>query len=601
MQEERKILKEHLLYDISILDDLFSRTGLDKTQFEVLLTERAKEEKCLKEFKKILGSYQSEYVQRIKQSGSGVIEFTNSPLKGLACGEWTASDEGIFRTIVKDGEVIEIWACHHPILPIERLTNIDSDTEKIKIAFFKDSRWRTLTVDRVTIASIGAIIFLADRGVEVNANNAKDLIKYLADVVALNLTTIPCNKSIGRLGWVEDEFIPYSEVVFDGDSEYKSTFDSVTEKGDFETWRKECIEVRKNECAKIVLASSFASAILEKLGTLSFITHMWGGTEAGKTVALMVGASVWGNPNEGKLLKTLKMTKVAFGRNLSFLHSVPFFGDELQLIKDQYDNGYDGLIMEVTEGQEKGRGSIKGIQHTGTWKCAVITSGEDPITRSSSGGGAKNRVIDIQVNEKVIQDGNYTSTLVKNNYGFAGKMFIEAIKNEDLIEIFKRYRKELLEFDTTEKQAISMAANLTADEIATKYIFKDNNALTVEQARKYLSTKADVDVTARAWDWLIGFIGVNQKRFSLLENNGELWGRIDTLKNTCWIDKTTLIKKMSEVGFDFDAVKVKWFERGQLMKNKQGRYHHTRSIYDISGMYISLNIPKFTNIELNDD
>ena len=48
---------------------------------------------------------------------------------------------------------------------------------------------------------------------------------------------------------------------------------------------------------QIYLAASFASALLEPLGALPFIVNLWGETGKGKSVNLMLAASVWAEPS----------------------------------------------------------------------------------------------------------------------------------------------------------------------------------------------------------------------------------------------------------------------------------------------------------------
>jgi hypothetical protein len=50
---------------------------------------------------------------------------------------------------------------------------------------------------------------------------------------------------------------------------------------------------------------------------------------------------------------------------------------------------------------------------------------------------------------------------------------------------------------------------------------------------------------------------------------------------------------MDEVGFDFDAVKAKWAERGYLQKNSQGKYHHTRN----GAMHIKIKFSQANELE----
>ena len=59
------------------------------------------------------------------------------------------------------------------------------------------------------MASATKILQLADYGVAVTSENARYLVRYLADVEALNQYKIECKTSTGKLGWARDEFMPY--------------------------------------------------------------------------------------------------------------------------------------------------------------------------------------------------------------------------------------------------------------------------------------------------------------------------------------------------------------------------------------------------------
>ena len=80
-------------------------------------------------------SMYKKYVESLKaQSGTlyieNVTQFTNQPLE-LNAGEWEADDLGIHK---KNGFNDEI-ACPHPIMPVERLVNIDTGEEKLQLAY----------------------------------------------------------------------------------------------------------------------------------------------------------------------------------------------------------------------------------------------------------------------------------------------------------------------------------------------------------------------------------------------------------------------------------------------------------------------------------
>lgn len=52
--------------------------------------------------------------------------------------------------------------------------------------------------------------------------------------------------------------------------------------------------------------------------------HLWGKSGTGKTVALIIAMSIWGNPAIGHLVKNLNSTNVGLERLSAFLNNLPF-------------------------------------------------------------------------------------------------------------------------------------------------------------------------------------------------------------------------------------------------------------------------------------
>lgn len=560
------ILEEKVFKHILQVTDPIQRTRL-----LVELQEKAKELKVAKSFTQMFKAYQSDQNAKFKQKGSNVINFTNAPINNLKCGKWQALDTGIKRTQLTNFEAQTVEACSHPIMPVERLINIESGLEKIKLAFYKDNKWQDIVVEKNTIASKNKILQLANRGIEVNENNAKELITFLADVISLNPNEIPVNKGIGRLGWIDNIFSPYAdELKYDGDLSFKSSFECVKQKGDFEKWKEECIKLRKNKVAHLLLAASFSAPLIELVGGLPFIVHLWGGTGSGKTVALMVAMSVWGNPEIGKLVKSLNSTQVALARYASFVHNIPFGGDELQTIKNRWES-FDKLVMYLCEGIDKSRGTATGgLEDQKEWRCCFLFTGEEPVTQSNSGGGVKNRVIEIEASSKIIEDGNHTSNFVRENFGYAGKYYIENLPSKETLK--KRYQEilhELIEsFETTGKQAMAMALILLGDEISTDLIFKDKK-MNFEDVEEYLASQKEVDQSERAYELILDWINININRFS---NNSqfEIWGEIRA--NYCFVYPSILKEFLKSQGINFDAIKKKLADEGKIERDSNGKF-----------------------------
>lgn len=511
------------------------------------------------------------------QKADNVTNFDGQELE-LETGGWIADDYGI----TKETAFGEIEACVHPILPVRRLVNVDSGIEKLKIAFRKGRMWRSLIAERKVLASSNKIVELADYGVSVTSENAKWLVRFIHDIENLNYERIPEFNSVARLGWIPGQgFSPYVEdLVFDGDVAFKHFFEAVKGCGSFKRWKEEMLKIRCGGIhARIMLAASFASVLVEPCNGLPFFVHLWGGTETGKTVALMLAASVWANPEMGKYIHTFNSTQVAQELSAGFVNSLPLILDELQIIKDKKD--FDNLIYQLSEGVGRMRGQKQGgLQQTNTWSNCILTTGEQPILTGSSGGGAVNRIVQINCeNIKVFEDPVRTVDVIRKNYGFAGKKFVENLKDEENLkmarELQKMYYKDITETDTTEKQALAASLILTADTLAELWIFNDNKALTYTEIQPYLSTKDEVSNNKRGLDFLYEWLAQNKKKFDESEDNyTDCWGRI-TDENACII-RSVFDKHVTENGFNSISL-LSWLKStGKIIYSGKGYTKNVR-------------------------
>lgn len=266
-------------------------------------------------------------------------DFPDQPIE-LECGQWLCDANGV-KTV--DGTYGTVQACCHPIMPVERLVNIDTFEEKVNLAFYKSKRWRNIIVSKEITAVASKITNLAARGIAVTSENAKALVKYLCDIENMNLEIIPEHESVGRLGYVDEgRFSPYVDgLIFDGDAAYSNIFRAIKEsKGNFEEWLKVAKKCRRESLvARIIISASFASVLVRFVGALPFFVHLWScESGTGKTVALMVAASVWGNPEPGTYIQSFNSTSVGHEKMAAFLNNIPMCIDELQLSKDHHGN-----------------------------------------------------------------------------------------------------------------------------------------------------------------------------------------------------------------------------------------------------------------------
>lgn len=488
----------------------------------------------------------------------------------LTCGAWEATDWGIFRDLPNGGREC---ACAHPIMPIRRLVNIDTGEVKLELWFKRSGRDKkacTTIVDKATVSAARNITVLSSQGISVTSNSASALVDYINDMENLNYDIITEQKSIGRLGYIPGEgFSPYVEdLVFDGDASFRNLYQAVTSHGSQIEWLKTAEECRRQSLtARIMLASSFASPILSLVGSLPFFVHLWGvDSGTGKTVALMLAASVWGNPALGSYIQTFNGTQVGQERTAAFLNHLPVCLDELQLTKDSRGKtNFD--VYQLAQGVGRSRGKKSGgVELTPTWSCCFLTTGESPLTSISAGAGAVNRVIDIEctAGSAVLTDGQRISGNLKRNYGFAGQLFVERLyqdeKTQDAVrQIYQDNFRDLCAGDSTEKQAMAAAAIITADFLASQWVFRDDMetakelVLDVNDIHEFLASKESVSAGRRAYDWLCDWVGSNVNRFFNPESPpvGDCYGIIEN--NIAYINRGVFNRVVQEAGYSYAA------------------------------------------------
>lgn len=464
-------------------------------------------------------------------------------LSEYRCGCWIADEQGV-RTYNLFGEVL---ACYHPILIVDRYVNAETGKEKVKLAFRKGTTWREITVDKAVIASSSKIVGLADYGVSVTSETAKNLVRFLADLENLNLDLIETKTSTSKFGWCHDYsgFIPYTDnIEFDARAGFRDLVDAVSEHGSRDKWYDLVKEIRtwnKKEIA-VYMAASFGSVLLEPLKVLPFIVNLWAETGKGKTVNMMIAASIWANPAEGKYITDPCGTDTAREIRNNILNNLPTMIDDLSKMREKY--GYDA-VTDFVYTQCGGKGKDRSnrdltTRETTRWKNITLTNIERPLTTEHMKGGAVNRILDFEMApvdlfQKI--KGNAVCKILTANYGFAGKEFINAVIElgfqaiADIQNAFYTEIEKLTDGKKEEKQLLPLSVLLTADKIATDYLFKDGLYMNAAELVDDLKDREAVSEYQRAYDYICSELAVNCNHFLADDTqeyvNGELWGKTE--------------------------------------------------------------------------
>lgn len=564
-----------------VFDQTFAiRDPFERQEMINALAERAKELKVKRAFDDLLRIFKEKHKEQKRVSGgSNRTEFgyvrASFDDPEFFCGSWIANQQGVFRRTEK-GDLV---ACYHPILPVERLTNMETKTEKIKLAYKRAGKWHDITVDKAVIASASKIVSLAQYGIAVTSETARYLVSFLSDVE--NLNDIPERSSTSKLGWKGAIFVPYDVdiISFDNIQAFRELLDSISERGSYDTWLELVRSVRANKAhpePQLYMAASFASVLVPILNMLPFVVNLWGATGTGKTVALMMAASIWADPGNNHYITDSYATQNAFEIRLDILNHFPLLMDDMSKVRDRLDNDFTDLIYLLCSGKGKDRSNVDlGLNKVKTWQNTILSNMERPLATESMKGGAINRILDFEIKPGYIfPDGNKVVEILKGNYGFAGHKWVDIVLEhyselEDMRRDFERRIKDVAKAQGStkeEKQILPLSLLLLADKLATDYIFEDGIYLDIEDCVSQLKDIEEVSEGKRAYETIMDLVGVHENKFCP-NHSGEYqndnWGFIeDGYVN---INPSVLKKFAKEHNFSVKAF-CSWAKKKHLLR-----------------------------------
>lgn len=582
-----KLTKDTIL-DESVFTEVFDQEDeIYKARLILSLEDRAEELGVKTKFTTLLRTYKKVYQESQKKKARPVslvenwTNFSDCPYDRMQCRSWIASDDGICLYNPQTG-LTDILACYHPILPIERLKNLETGEEQIKLAYRRGGCWEELIVPKVMVTSASKIVSLSGRGVAVTSENAKFLVRYLADVENSNGDSIKVQYSSSKLGWIRGGFLPYDEeVVFDGDSRFRQIRESISQAGSRQKWYDHIKKLRASGRleVKLLLAASFASVLVQLVGGLPFMVDLWGETEGGKTVSLMVAASVWADPDENAYIKDYKGTEVGLEATCDLLNNLPLILDDSSKKNRKIEENFEGLVYDLCSGKGKTRSNKDlGLNRECHWKNCILTNGERPLNSYVSQGGAMNRILELECSNKVFDDPQETAELVKKNYGYAGYDFVQILKKigaEKIKCIQQEFQQKLYDAEKMEKQSLSLSIILAADRIATDYLFQDGNCIGIEEAREVLMDREDISDNERCYQYIQSEIDINAAKFDAFSQTSEKWGMVE--KGYAYIYTNIFDNICKKGGFSRTSF-LSWAERKGLIQTSAGKRTKTKRI-----------------------
>jgi len=433
---------------------------------------------------------------------------------------------------------------------------------------------------------------LANMDLPVSDLNSKELIRFFVKFEDANLQNFTNRLIATRCGWHDERFIlpgRHEDVHIHplGPGE-QSLINALKVKGDMGSLRRAVELVRPSNTAMMMLYASAAAPWLEVVGCPNFLVHSYYDSSAGKTIAQMLAASLWGDPShEQGLLLTWNSTTVGVEYRAHFLSGLPFLLSEVKTIKNDKD------LMKSIYMLAEGRGRIRGDRQGGTrkevgWHSIVISTGESALSSSSEYSGIAMRCFELYgpvlahlSGEEVLE----VEAIARANYGLLGRKMIELMESRpELLEyvkdnyIFWRKRFATAFPGRFGHRMAGYAAMITiGGMVLHDWLFEDRTSPqeifeVVEAALKEEAKDKGQSYAERALANLDSWVAEHRGHFSPSEESGWSFGKFTGVGVA--ILPHILQRACGELGLDRDRV-VKDFDERNWLEHETGRKQKT--------------------------
>ena len=533
-------------------------------------------------------------VQPGEKRGDRMISRTvDVPLDLCLPLNFSITDECItYVKITSDGTEIKYRAAGAPIIISERVFNVDTQTEKLEIAFKYFGKWRRVLFPRSTVFNSRQIINLADFGVPVSSESAKYLVKWFDALSDANQNLIPVTRSVSRLGWRGDNFIiPTIENKYRidvDDTNLSSSFNAFKTSGTLEAWVKTIRNVTAGRPKlQFIISAAFAAPLLNILNIDSFLTDIAGISSQGKTSAAQLALSGFGYAAKTgeTLIKQANTTMAGIENHCYMMCDLPICLDDTHAISDE--RLLKKLIYLVANGSGKTRSTASGNnRQMKTWRTVIITTGEAALEDVSSWSGGRARVLTIRNPWGGNCGGDVRKSVesVLNNYGHAGAEFINwLIKNINLQVIqenFKKIQRFLMSRcdgnGIAERKssyfAVVAIAGVLVDKLFGFNWGLDKGIPFLDISDEIIIIGSDKTTGQMGLEVIRDFVFANRNYFegaNEFDPHGEVYGRWEAGK-TVSVFGSILRKELENRNFNADAVLNELMENG-ILQRKQVR------------------------------
>lgn len=388
-----------------------------------------------------------------------------------------------------DRPITDEWIAT-PVTVVARTTNSDDGSEGRFLRLVTESGTKEWIIPmevfggsgedaRRTLFGMGVIIALKKRG---------QFMEYLLEQRPAEVFATTC-----RPGWHESgafvlpgRTIGSDKVRYQASGKGQNLF---SVRGELEGWKTEvAAKCEGNPVLTLAIGCSLAGPLLSLVGVLGGGVHLVGDSSSGKSLAQLIGSSVWGDP--GIFAASWDMTKGGLEIEASSRNDTMLPLDE---IKRADPKRVQEMAYSLANGQGKGtmtrdreaRGKL-------SWRLLALSSGERSLSEhaaisgNAAHAGAELRMVDVNAGTRThrafdelhgLEGADFHRLLtvaVSAHHGHIGPAFVEQLLTSDdrpgLLEDFAGIRAQFIEDNAQAgRVADRFAVIALAGEMATAY------------------------------------------------------------------------------------------------------------------------------------
>lgn len=368
-------------------------------------------------------------------------------------GQFEITSDGVHYLRMRDGELECFWLST-PVLILAKTRDQTSNDWGRLLKWVDDAnvehKW---ALPMETLQTDGADMrkALAHMGVTLSTSrSARELFQtYIA-----NYPVDTFAKCVNRVGWHDHQYILPNNVIGENSSGelivYQSThsvIDKYVQKGTLNDWQNNVAKYSENhDFLVLALSSAFTGQLLEPLGRHGAGIHFKGKSSKGKSTAVFIACSVWGNPES--YYHTWRNTSNALEQT-AFTHNDGLLVlDEIGEIPNPKDLG--NIIYMLINGSGKGRMTKSlTVRETARWRLVFLSSGEKTLSELMNEAGQQAklgqeiRLINIDIDqsehgifdqidfsENAAQQALLLNSNIKQFYGVAGAAWLQYLTSD---------------------------------------------------------------------------------------------------------------------------------------------------------------------------